>query len=329
MSAKLSNIEKIAILLMSLGEDLASELIRKLPPSDAQKILHTLSRMGRVDQETTIEVQNEFQDLLTGHKSGLPDGASTARRIISRAFDAETGAKFAQSFPREIPQSFRDAELVDSKALWQILNKEHPQTVALILGHLSPKKSGEIVTHMHPSIRADILLRLATLNEIDPSVLDDIDEVLSKALEQARQRSTHRLGGPKKAADILTLLGTDQRRELLSQIESNSPELASEVRAGMFTFEDLHKLDRQDMEKLLRKMQPQDLEIALRKCPDSIANLFYSAMSERRAEQMRDDIAAAKPVSTAKIAEAQRRIAALAAELIAGGEIKDPMDEAV
>lgn len=329
MAKGLSQIEKVAVLLMSLGEDLASELIQKLPQADAQKILKTLSKLGRVDQQTALEIQNEFQELLTSPTNSLPDGASSARRIISKAFDAETSRKLSEGLPRKTPQSFLDAEHVDAKILWQLLSKEHHQTIALILAHLSPKKAGDIVSFMHPSIRGDVLVRLATLKEIDPSVIDDIDEVLSKALEQAKHRNTHQLGGARKTAEIISLFASDQRRDILAQLENKSPEIASEVKAGMFTFEDLQKLDRADIEKLLRKVQQQDLEIALRKCPVPVSEIFYAAMSERRAEQIRDNIAAGKPVPIAKIAEAQMKIAAIASELIANGEIRDPMDEAV
>ena len=115
----------------------------------------------------------------------------------------------------------------------------------------------------------------------------------------------------------------------MSRVEEKDPELAEEIKKLMFTFEDLQKLDRADIEKLLRKVQQQDLEIALRKCPVPVSEIFYAAMSERRAEQIRDNIAAGKPVPIAKIAEAQMKIAAIASELIANGEIRDPMDEAV
>jgi flagellar motor switch protein FliG len=328
-NSKWSQTEKVAILLLSLGEDMASELIQKLPKAEAQRVLQTIAKIRQVDQETITQIQGEFKSLLQSFKQPTVDGADAARRIISKAFSAEDGAKFSAALPRQIPQSFRDAELIDGKALWQILSKEHPQTIALILGHLSAKKSGELAGQMPSEVRAEVLSRLANLNEIDPSVLDVVDEVLSKAIEQAKQRGTQRVGGPRKTAEILTHLSAAQRQALLSDIENRSPELAAEVKAGMFTFDDLRKLDRKAFETLLKVIPQTDLETAMRRCDDVIASLFYAAMSSRRAEQFKENLAAGKPMSVSKIEDAQRKIAATAAELIAKGEIRDPLDEAV
>ena len=328
-NSKWSQTEKVAILLLSLGEDMASELIQKLPKPEAQRVLQTIAKIRQVDQETIIQIQGEFQSLLQSFKQPTVDGAEAARRIISKAFSAEDGAKFSEALPRQIPQSFRDAELVDGKALWQILSKEHPQTIALVLGHLSAKKAGELAGQMPSEVRAEVLSRLANLNEIDPSVLDDVDEVLSKAIEQARQRGTQRVGGPRKTAEILAQLGAAQRQELLSDFEGRSPELAADIKAGMFTFDDLRKLDRAAFEALIKEIPQPDLEVALRRCDEAIAGLFYAAMSSRRAEQFKENLAAGKPLSVSKIDEAQRNIAATAAALIEKGDIRDPMDEAV
>ena len=328
-TSKWSQTEKVAILLLSLGEDLASELIQKLPRAEAQRVLQTIARIRQVDQETITQIQDEFQSLLQTFKQPTVDGADAARRIISKAFSAEEGADINASLPRPIPQSFLDAELVDAKALWLILSKEHPQTIALIMGHLSAKKSGELAGQMPPEERAEVLSRLAQLNDIDPSVLDDVDEVLSKAIKYARQRASQRVGGPRKTAEILTHLNNEQRQAILSDIESRTPELAAEVKSGMFTFDDLRKLDRVAFEALLKAIPQADLETAMRRCDDTIANLFYGAMSSRRAEQFKENIAAGKPCPVSKIEDAQRKIAAAAAELIAKGEIRDPLDEAV
>jgi flagellar motor switch protein FliG len=324
-----SPLEKVAILLLSLGEDLAGEILQKLPRADAQKIVQTLIRLRNVDRNIVQEIQEEFQGLLATKDKHLPDGASFAKQLIKNRFDPNTASKLMESIPSEIPKSFREAELVDSKQLYQFLNREHPQTIALILGHLSPKKSGEIVGLMHPQVRSDVLLRLATLQEVDEKVLAELDQTLSQLLAEARRSVTRKLGGPTKTAQILTFLSAQQRNELMTQMESKSIELANEVRAGLFTFDDIIKLDRQDVEKLIAKVSPQDLELALRKCTEAVANLFFSAMSERRAEQFRENIASTKPVPIVKVAESQRRIAALASEMIASGHLRDPMEEAV
>ena len=324
-----SQVEKLAILLMSLGEDLASEILQKLPKDDARRILSAMSALGQIDQQTADLVQREFKDFVSTFKDSSPDGASSARRIIQKAFSTEDAMSLMSSLPRPIPKCFHDAERVDGKILWQILQKEHPQTIALILGYLSPQKAGDITKHMSGQIRSDVLMKLANITEVDPVLLDEIDEVLSNAIAAAKRHSQLNLGGSKRAAEILAQLNPQQRQKLLADIESSSPELGANIRAGMFTFEDIQKLNRSDVEILLRSVDANDLEIALRRCSKVVSDVFFAAMSERRAAQIKDNIAATKPVSIAKIDDAQRKIAAKASELIEKGTLMDPLDEVV
>ena len=325
----LSHADKVAILLISLGEDLAAELLQKLPKADAQRVVQAMTRLGRVDPSLVQSLQVEFQSLLASFKSSLPDGSDAARRIVGKAFTEEDSNQLLKNLPRAVPQSFHMAEQVDTKALWQVLQQEHPQTLAVILGHLSAKKSGELTKLMPLDLRTEVLSRLAKTKDIHPDALDAIDEVLGKAIESARLRATQSLGGARKTAEILAQLAPAQRQELLSRLEQSSPPVAAEVRAGLFTFDDLVKLKPKDFEALLKTIAPADLEIALRRCPEPIAKLFYAAMSSRRAEQMQENIAASKQVSVAKIDEAQRKIAAIAVGLIESGTILDPLDEVV
>lgn len=324
-----SQVEKIAILLVSLGEDMASELLQKIPREDAARILQAMTSLGRVDQSIVAQVQSEFKELMAVFKGDSQDGAEAARRIIQKSFSAEDAVSILKSLPRPLPKSFRDAERVDGKILWQILRKEHPQTIALILGHLSAQKAGEISRHMSGDLRTEVLIKLAKTTEVDPVLLDEIDEVLSTAIAAARRHSQLNLGGSKRVAEILTQLDPQQRQKILSEIEVSSDELGSIIRAGMFTFEDIQKLARSDIEVLLRSVDGNELEIALRRCSQSVAEAFFGAMSERRAEQVRDNIASAKPMPVAKISEAQRKIAAKASELIEKGTLMDPLDEVV
>ncbi len=325
----LSHADKVAILLISLGEDLAAELLQKLPKADAQRVVHAMTRLGRVDPALVQALQAEFQTLLASFKPSLPDGSEAARRIVSKAFAEDDTHTLLKNLPRPLPQSFQLAEQIETNALWQVLQQEHPQTLAVILGHLSAKKSGELAKQMPLDLRTEVLSRLAKTKDIHPDALDAIDEVLGKAIESARTRGTQSLGGARKTAEILAQLAPAQRQELLTRLEQSSPPVAAEVRAGLFTFDDLVKLKPKDFEALLKSVAPNDLEIALRRCPEPIARLFYGAMSSRRAEQIQENIAAAKQVPVTKIEEAQRKIAAIAVGLIESGAILDPLDEVV
>ena len=326
---KMSQVEKAAILLVSLGEDTAAELLRKLPKSDAQRILVAMAKVDRVDSALIEALQGEFQSILNSFQTRASDGSEIAGRILDKAFDPDESRKIKESLPRAVPPSFKLAEQTDTKALWLALKKELPQTLAVIMAHLSPKKSAEFAKLMPDSLRLDVLSCLATTKDIHPDALEDIDEVLTKAIESAKKQSVTTIGGPRRTAEILAQLPPEMRQSMLEKLEGQSPQIAAEIKSGMFTFDDLVKIHPRDFEKLLAKISPQDVETALRRCPDTISKLFFAGMSQRRAEQTRENIAAAKSVSVAKITEAQRKIAATAAEMIQSGEILDPLDEVV
>jgi flagellar motor switch protein FliG len=319
--------QKIAILLLSLGEDLAAELLSKLPKDDVRDIAEAMVRLRYVDKDMVNSIQDEFIKTIEPKDNvGISDLQSLTRRILQRSLP--NSELITQTTSHDL-KSFHEAEKLDGKVLWRLISTEHPQTITLILAHLSPKKSSELLTNMHPQIRTDILLRLATLQDVDRQSLQDLDVALSAIIQRARQNPTQQRGGPEKTAKILAFLSPEHRKHLVSEMESKSSELANAVKANLFTFEDIVKLDRFEVEKLIAKIQPQDLELALRKCSPAITELFFSSMSERRAAQLKETIATTKPAPISKVTEAQRNIASLATEMIASGALRDPLDEVV
>lgn len=328
-SKKLSHTEKAAILLMSLGEDLAAELIHQLPPSDAKRILQTLSKLGRIDETVVTEIQKEFYELVSNYRPTHTGDVALTKRILAKAFQSDEIHKFLDGVTTESFPSFQEAEHLDSKSLHQILEKELPQTVAVILAHLSPKKSGEVIAKFPPAEQSNILLRMASLQEVNQSFVAEIDAALSQSIEVLRQRSVTQIGGVDKTAALLATLNHQQREELLQKISEKQPELVAAIRAQLWTFDDLAKLQTSDIEKILRKVAVADLELALRKSSDILKARIFKCMSERRAQDLKETIALANPIALAKVEDAQRRIATLASQMIHDGEINDPSVEAV
>lgn len=326
---KLSPADKAAILLMSLGEDLAAELIRQLPQTEAKRILQTIAQLGTVDEATVQTIQREFYDLIATHRPTHVGDTALTKRILTKAFGNDKMQPYLDSLPTHEYPSFKEAEHLSGKSLHQILEKELPQTVAVILAHLTPKKSGEVLARFNSNEQREILVRMATLQEVNQEVLEDIDSTFGQAIDTMRQRSVTQIGGVDKTAALLATMNQQQREDLLLKLSEKQPALVESIRAQLWTFEDLAKLTAADIEKILRKVSAGDLELALRKSSETLRARIFKSMSERRAQDLKESIAIAKPVPVAKIDDAQRRIATLAAQMIQDGEITDPSEEAV
>lgn len=325
----ISNNEKAAILLLSLGEDMAAELLQKLPHQEAKRIIQTMSNLGRVDDSLVMQVQKEFHELIVNYRPNHFGDAELTKRILAKAFSTDEAANILNHVSIDSYRSFKEAEHLDGKSLHQILEKELPQTIAVILAHLSPKKSGEVIAKFSVATQSEILLRMASLQEVNQSMLEEIDETLSAAIEVLKHRSVAQIGGVDKTAALLATLSQNQREEMLAKLAEKQPELAEAIRSQLWTFEDLAKLQPADIEKILRKIPSADLELALRKASDTVKARIFKCMSERRAQDLRETISLAKPVAIAKIEDAQRRIATLATQMISDGEISDPTEQAV
>ncbi|MCX6124382.1 MAG: hypothetical protein NTV34_06485 [Proteobacteria bacterium] len=170
---------------------------------------------------------------------------------------------------------------------------------------------------------------MASLTEIDQETLDELAETFRESLDRVRRTNARAFGGIDKTAAILATMNSSDRDALMAGIAESQPQMAGMIQAQLWTFEDVARLDAQGMEVLLREVAPQDLEVALRRASDTLKARIFRAMSSRRAEQLKENIQLAKPVPVAKVDDAQRRIAAIAVELIANGTVQDPSVEAV
>lgn len=325
---KFSPSEKVAILLISLGEELAADILRGLPTDDVSRIVHATAKLGRIEQGVVERIQDEFQQLLLASPKTMMGGRNIAATFLQRAFGDKS--PIAERDLGDVkPKAFFDAEQIDGKTIYQILSKERPQTTAIILANLSAKKAGECLVFFDALLKSEILLRMATLDDVERDVLEDLASSFGASLEAFRRKSSTRIGGSDKTAAILATLSGSMREDLLQKMALTDPSIVEAIKSQLWTFEDLARLDTSDIERLLRQVQAQDLELALRKASDTLRARIFRAVSARRAEELKENIAVAKPVPLAKVEDAQKRIAILALELIAKGDLRDPSEKAV
>lgn len=320
-SPKYTTAEKAAIILLTLGEIEAAEVLRQLPSTEVKRILSATARLGRIDQLTADEVMTEFAESMLSMKKGIEGSPQAAAKFLhqfSRAraidFDPSSIIDFATPALKET------LARVDLKALATYLKNEHPQVTAVILLHLEPKAMGTVLKLFPNELRTQIVLRVAKVESVEPEILVEIEEALSKEFNNARPHAK-KLGGVEKIAATLNTLSTEAAEKTLSELSVKDPELAEAVRASMFTFNDLLRIDVIGLQALLKAATPSDLKAALRGADEAMTSHILSAMSKRAADLMVEDIAAGGKLPLSVIQAARSQLAALARQMIADGKI--------
>lgn len=319
-SSKYSPAEKVAILLMALGEEIAAEIFKGMDQNEVRRIGSALSRMGRVDQEVIDTVIQEFMNLLnTQPKSLRTDGVGFAQRAIQLAFKGEEGERLARASARG-ETKMRVLEMADAPTLARILHNEVPQTLALVIAHASPEKAGALLRHWPEAARTEILLRVARLQPVDPELIATIDQHLMEEIDRMGSSRQQKLGGAKQVASILNRMDREGLR-LLDGLGERNPELAEEIRLKMFTIDDLVQIDSRGIQELLKHIQQNTLLLALRGTSETIQNLFFSNMSQRAAKMLKEDMLAMPAQKAKDVTQAQNDILACVRKLEEEGKI--------
>lgn len=303
----LSSTEKAAILLISLGEEVAAEVFRKLSPNEVRRIGSALGRLNAVDQATIDIVVHEFLGLLQTKKpTRTTDGVAFAQRAIQLAFKNEEGSKLSEAIAKS-HVTLRAIERVDAETLARVLRQEHPQSIALVLAHCKPEQGAKLISFLPESLRSDLLLRVAQMGPVDPDVILELDAHLSREIERVGIQQGLKVGGPKQVASILNYLDQEGKR-ILEGLEEKQAELADNIRSLMFTFEDLSLLDDRALQELIKLVPRGTLTLALRGVSEELSVLFYRNMSKRSAETMQEDLAAMGQQKREDVLKAQREV---------------------
>ncbi len=319
MSVKLlSGAQKAAILLLSLGEDLASNLVSRLDPSEAKKILLHLSQMQRIDNQTSQLVIEDFQKNL-GVSSGLKGSREAAKGIISRAFSGDD-AKDLSSFIDENSAEITALEGIESSTIYRVLKNELPQTLALILSHIDPSQSGEVIRLFPPSIQTEIIIRISKLDTVNPTMIDEINEQLKQDLSSEYITSSEKLGGNKKVAAILNAMQSGGE-EILDSLNDLDPDKADKIREHMATFEDLCFLDREEFLALFKEIDYQTWVLAGRGYNEDVKEFFKKNLSSSRYQMFMEDIEDQGKMSLSSVKEAEKQILMRALDLHDSGII--------
>lgn len=316
---------KAAILLMSLGEDAASEVMKNLSPKVLQKVGLKITELSEVSQKDTDLVFQEYSSYIEKSAGLNVEGKSYMESVLKKALGNDKAERVMENLVETEESGLDTLKWMDPRSVASLIRGEHPQTVALILTYLDPSQGSEILPFLPDALRSDVMIRMATLEDIPPGVMQEIGTALQKDLNQSgssnKTASSKKVSGVKLVANILNQVDQASEKAILGSISENHANLAEDIRKLMFVFDDLSSLDDRSMQELLKVTSKEQLILALKAAEDGIKDLILRNMSERARDLLLEDMEAKGPVKVSEVERAQQEILKLAKTLEEAGTI--------
>ncbi|MFN9302077.1 MAG: flagellar motor switch protein FliG [Candidatus Kapaibacterium sp.] len=306
---RLNGKQKVAILLMTLDVDNAAKIYSQLDPKDVESIAVEISTLKGVSKDIIHRVNEDFFELMTAHGYYLDGGLDYALTLLQKSFGPERAKEILDKI--KILTTIRGFDILrkaDPQQLASFLSKEHPQTIALILSHLTPDQSSDLLSEFTDELRADTLVRIATLGKVSPSIIAEVEAVVDQIGDAVLSQNLAATGGAQLVAAILNKTNNATAKSLLESIEERNPGLSGEIKRLMFLFEDIIMIDDKGIQRILREVDKRDLAMALKVADEKIQTKIFKNMSERAAEVIREELEFMGPVKLKDVEAAQVRI---------------------
>jgi len=315
-------LENAAILLMSLGEEEAAGVFKHLTPKEVQGLGETISKMKSIPRERVDSVLQLFNTVAAEQSMLVSDTDEYVKAVLRRALgDDKANLLIDRIMQGGDTAGIESLKWMDPASVGELLRIEHPQIVAAILVHLDYDHAAEVLKTFTERQRNEVLVRIATLDGIQPSALKDLNEVMGKVLAGGEKMRKTSLGGVKTAAEMINLMGTSVETAVLDYIREADNDLAQKIMDNMFTFDDLEKIDDKGIQALLKEVQSESLVIALKGATPEMREKVFKNMSTRAAETLREDLEARGPVRVSEVESEQKEMLKIVRRLADEGQI--------
>jgi len=315
-------LEDAAILLMSMGEEEAAAVFKHLEPKEVQSLGETIAKLKTITKDRIEEVLDRFKDEAVEMGSLVPDTDEYIKSVLRKALgDDKANLLIDRIIQGSDVTGIESLKWMDAGSVAELLRNEHPQIVAAILVHLDPDQASSVLKSFSDRHRNEVMVRIATLDGIQPSALKDLNEVLSRVLSGGAQVKKSNLGGAKPAAEIINLMGSSLETSVLDYIREADADLAQKIMDNMFTFDDLIKLDDKGFQALLKEVQTESLIIALKGGSPEIREKVFKNMSSRAAETLKEDLESRGPVKLSEVEGEQKELLKIVRRLADEGQI--------
>ena len=315
-------VEDAAILLMSLGEEEAAGVFKHLEPKEVQKLGETIAKLKVISRQKVHDVLERFDAVAETQSSLVADTDEYVRSVLRKALgDDKANLLLDRILQGSDVSSIESLKWMDAASVAELLRNEHPQIIAAILSHLDFDQTSSVLRAFTERQRNEVMIRIATLDGIQPMALKDLNEVMSQVLAGGERMKKQNLGGVKTAAEIINMMGTSIETSVLDYIREADAELAQKIMDNMFTFDDLEKLDSKGIQALLKEVQSESLLVALKGASAELKEKIFGNMSTRAAEMLREDLETRGPVRLSEVEGEQKEILKIVRRLVDEGQI--------
>ena len=315
-------INKSAILLMSLGEDNAAEVFKHLGPRDVQKISAAMASLKSVTRDQIKSVMGEFCEHAGGQATLGTASGDYLRNVLKKALGDDRAAPLIDRILQSGDTSgIEGLKWMGAAAVADLIKSEHPQIIATILVHLERDQASEILAQLAEQTRSDVLLRIATLDGIQPAAMKELNDVLTGLLAGNKNSKSAALGGARAAAEILNFMPRTQEAAIVESVKQFDAELAGKIVEEMFVWENLLALDDRGIQMLLKEVQSESLILALKGSSEELREKIFSNMSQRAGEMLKDDLEAKGMVRVSEVEVQQKEILTIVRRLADEGQV--------
>ena len=310
ISAKdVSGLQKASLLMIALDVDTASQVLKYLDPLDVEFISAEISKVKNIPSQVVEMVLNDYHSLIVAREYMLEGGIDYAQRVLEKSFGLPKASEIIEKVKSLTTlKGFDVLKKADSSQLVSFLNKEHPQTIALILSHLNPEQTANALKELPDDLRGDVAYRIATLGKISPQTLKQIETVVDDLAGFSINQSMSKIGGTKSLATILNRTSVSVSKDILAQIEQLDPDVSLEIKRLMFLFDDIINIQNKDIQRIMKEVDRRDLALALKIAEEKLREKMFSNMSERAAELLKEELQFMGPVKLKEVEAAQARI---------------------
>ena len=317
-----SGVEDAAIMLMSMGEEEASEVFKHLMPKEVQRLGETIAKLKAIPRARYESVVENFLKLAEAEHMLVADSDEYVRSVLRKALGEEKASLLLERIlAGNDVTGIESLKWMEAQSVAELLRNEYPQIVAAILVHLEYDQTSQILKLLPDRMRNEVLMRVATLDGIQPAALKDLNEVLSNMLSGSDRARKSQLGGVKSAAEILNMMGSSVETSVLDYIRESDGDLAQMIMDNMFTFDDMIKLDDKAIQMVLKEVQSESLVISLKGATPELRERIFKNMSSRAAETLLEDLETRGPVRVTDVEAEQKELLKVVRRLVEEGEI--------